>query len=196
MEYYLFCLIISVIVNVVPFGGPPTWAVLVFFVWKFNLNTVLVILVGLIGSTIGRFILSKVAYKILAKVRFSQVDENLDLFSELINKNRRNILLFTILYCIFPTPTNWLFIPAGKEKRGLWLILLGHFIGRIVNYTYSVLLALRTIELVNEISNGNIFSVPNLIVQMFLLMFSVSLLFIDWHAFMRERKVRFNFRKK
>src|SRR5438105_1211943 len=58
MQFYLLVFVASLIVDIIPFIGPPAWTVMVFLQLKFHLNIWWVLLAGVSGSTIGRYILT------------------------------------------------------------------------------------------------------------------------------------------
>ena len=58
MLYYILVLFAALLVDIIPFFGPPAWSVMVFFQIKFHLNIWFVLIAGVIGSTIGRHLLT------------------------------------------------------------------------------------------------------------------------------------------
>ena len=59
MWYYIFVFIASLMVDLIPLIGPPAWIVMVFFQVQFKLNIWLVLVSGVLGSTLGRYLLSQ-----------------------------------------------------------------------------------------------------------------------------------------
>jgi membrane protein DedA with SNARE-associated domain len=59
MLYYFLVFIGSLLVDLIPFVGPPAWTVMVFFQMRYDLNIWAVIVTGVIGSAIGRYLLSR-----------------------------------------------------------------------------------------------------------------------------------------
>src|SRR2546423_12361849 len=56
--FYFLVFAFSLLVDIVPFVGPPAWTVMVFFQIRFHLNIWLVLVVGVPGSAIGRYLYS------------------------------------------------------------------------------------------------------------------------------------------
>lgn len=67
---YVVAFFSALLVDTIPVFAPPAWTILVFLIIKFKLNPWIVLILGALGSTTGRWILSlyipKVAHKILS----------------------------------------------------------------------------------------------------------------------------------
>ena len=77
MWIYLLVFLAALIVDTIPVFAPPAWTVLVVLLLTFNLNPWLVVIIGVTGSTLGRYILSLYIPKISAAVVNRREDENL-----------------------------------------------------------------------------------------------------------------------
>src|SRR6478735_496087 len=105
MLYYLLVLLFSLIVDIIPFFGPPAWIVMVFFQLKYGLNIWWVILAGVIGSTIGRYLLTLYVPFISSKFINKQKDEDLRFLGQKLSGNKFKIQLFVFIYTLIPVPT-------------------------------------------------------------------------------------------
>ena len=77
MWIYILVFIAACIVDLVPFIGPPAWTVMVFFQIRYDLNIWFVLATGVIGSTLGRYLLS--LYVPWLSDKFIKVKKNDDL---------------------------------------------------------------------------------------------------------------------
>lgn len=68
MLYYVLVFISSLLVDLIPFIGPPAWSVMVFFLIKFHLNIWLVLVVGVVGSAVGRYLMTLYIPRVTSKV--------------------------------------------------------------------------------------------------------------------------------
>ncbi|PYJ07821.1 MAG: hypothetical protein DMF06_14545 [Verrucomicrobia bacterium] len=59
MWAYLLVFLAALAVDTIPVFAPPAWILLVFLLVKFHLNPWAVVVVGVTGSTIGRYLLTR-----------------------------------------------------------------------------------------------------------------------------------------
>ena len=57
MWYYLSVFVAAFLVDLLPFFGPPAWTVMVYFQMRFELNIWFVLISGVLGSALGRYVL-------------------------------------------------------------------------------------------------------------------------------------------
>ncbi|MDB6129562.1 MAG: hypothetical protein JWM04_669 [Verrucomicrobiales bacterium] len=55
----IWAFLIGLVVDTIPVFAPPAWSILVILIISFGANPWLVVIFGVLGSTLGRFILSK-----------------------------------------------------------------------------------------------------------------------------------------
>jgi len=58
MWIYLAVFLAALAVDLIPVIAPPAWTLMVFFLVKFQLNPWAVLVVGVSGSTLGRYLFS------------------------------------------------------------------------------------------------------------------------------------------
>jgi len=100
---YILVFLSSLLVDVIPLIGPPAWVVMVFFQVKYGLNIWLVLVAGVSGSAIGRYLYS--AYVFYFANHFIKPQKNEDLQfigkNSLIMDGRFIFLFFFIRSCRF-----------------------------------------------------------------------------------------------
>ena len=134
---YLILFAIAAGFAMIPLPIFPSWVVVAYMVVEFDLRLWLAILIGALGTTVGRVILvavSRVAgHRLLG--RWSQ--ENMGyLHSKL--ENAAGDLGIAVLLGASPPPAGVLFVLAGLMRVKLWLVAASVFIGRTIGYWISV----------------------------------------------------------
>ncbi|MBU6363781.1 MAG: hypothetical protein KGQ95_06155 [Acidobacteria bacterium] len=134
---YLILFLIAAGFAMIPLPLFPSWVVVAYMVVEFDLRLWLAILIGALGTMVGRVILvavSRVAgHRLLG--RWSQ--ENMGyLHSKL--ENAAGDLGIAVLLGASPPPAGVLFVLAGLMRVKLWLVAASVFIGRTIGYWISV----------------------------------------------------------
>ncbi len=184
----IIILISCILVNLVPAFFPiSTWNILAVAYNLQGYNIVHIVFLGVLGSTIGRYLLAKGFYQFVNNTNITRLKDNLDFMESKLSGSTRNIFLFSFVYFILPTPSNILFIPAGKSNDILYPVILGHIFGRAINYTYLIILSSTWLKQVVE----NPFSVLSIILNVSLLI----IMCVDWQKLFVEKKIEFIFQK-
>ena len=189
---YLFVFFATILVDIIPLIGPPAWTVMVFFHLQFGLNIWLVLIVGVTGSAIGRYLYS--SYVPFLSKRFIKPQKNIDLQfigSKLAN-NSWKVQLFVLIYTLMPLPSTPLFTAAGVARIKTLYIIPSFFIGKFIS---DAVMVISGNYVANNVSNiqQSFFSwktISGIIVALLLI---AVLLFIDWHKLLKEKKFRLSF---
>ncbi len=193
MLYYFLVFIGSLLVDLVPFVGPPAWTVMVFFQMRYDLNIWAVIVTGVIGSAMGRYLLSR--YMPWLSAKFIKLDKNEDLrfIGEQLNNNGWKIQLFVLLYTLVPLPSVTLFTAAGIAKIRAINIIPSFLVGKFISDAFMVItgdyLASNTKNLMKGLRSWE--SISGMVLGLIIL---GTMLFIDWRILMKQKKIRFSFR--
>jgi membrane protein YqaA with SNARE-associated domain len=189
---FLLLFIAVIVVNILPAFAPPTWTLLVFFLVEYKLPLPQVILLGVFGATIGRFILSQYIDWFAEHLFNKKEEENLQFLGEKIGSTPITNILFTFLYSLTPLSTTALFVAAGVAKVRILYVLIGFFFGRFISYT---LLALSTRVVATNINNlfDGVISLESLLSAIAGLGVIFLFIFIDWKVLFKSKKLRLNF---
>src|SRR6476469_7610869 len=133
MIYYLLVLLFSLLVDIVPFFGPPAWTVMVFFQLKYDLNIWWVIVAGVIGSTMGRYILTMYVPFISSRFMNQNKDEDLRYLGHKLSGNQFKVQLFVFIYTLIPVPTTPLFTAIGMARLRPYNVIIPFFIGKFMS---------------------------------------------------------------
>ena len=129
---YLLVFFGALAVDTIPIFAPPAWMLLVVFVVTFHLNPWLVIVIGVMGSTVGRYILTLYVPKVSSKFINRRESENLRYIGEKLRHAGWAAASFVFFYTLTPLSTTALFTAAAAARINPWHILPPFFCGRLI----------------------------------------------------------------
>jgi membrane protein YqaA with SNARE-associated domain len=132
MWMYFLVFVATVVVDSVPVFAPPAWTVMLLLLLLFHLNPWVVVIIGVIGSTLGRYILSVYIPKVSSALVNRREDENLRYVGDKLTKAPFAAAMFVFLYTLTPLSTTALFTAAGIARVKPWYILPPFFRGRLI----------------------------------------------------------------
>jgi uncharacterized membrane protein YdjX (TVP38/TMEM64 family) len=178
---YLIAGLVIVLANLVPAFAPPTWAILVFFTMKHELNPVGLVMLGVVSATTGRTILAMSFRKMRAWLPKGYV-ANMENLGTFIVKNSKRAMGLVALFFLSPISSAQLFEAAGIIKEiKLKPLLLAFAGGRLVSYSIYVsgATALKATSL-GAIFKREITSPVAIIVQVLFVLALVALGNVKW----------------
>ena len=193
MWRYLLVFLAALIVDTIPVFAPPAWTVLVLLLLTFHLNPWLVVIIGVTGSTLGRYILSLYIPKISAALVSRREDENLRYVGSKLAQTPLAASTFIFLYTLTPLSTTALFTAAGMARVNPWHILPPFFCGRLISDGVMVYTGKYAAGNVSDLLGGQISWKSLLIVIAGLFIIGVFL-FVDWRSLLQKRTLRLNFK--
>jgi tetrahydromethanopterin S-methyltransferase subunit E len=172
---YLLVFCAALAVDTIPIFAPPAWTVLIVLLVKFHLNPWLTVAIGVTGSTIGRYVLTRYIPRVSSSLVNQREDANLR-------------------YTLTPLSTTALFTAVAMARiRRPFHILIPFFFGRLI--TDGVLVfsgkyaSASLIDLLHGQENWK--GIVTLVVGLLI----ISLfLFVDWRQLLERKKVRFRFK--
>src|SRR5258705_6479514 len=99
---YLAVFLAALAVDLIPIMAPPAWTVMVFLLVKFDLNPWLVLLAGVPGSTLGRYIYSLYVVKFSDKFLKRQKQEEMEYLGKKLGQKLWPAWIFVFLYTLTP----------------------------------------------------------------------------------------------
>ena len=124
-------------VNLLPAFGPPTWAVLVFFSFQFDLPAVPLVLFGALAAASGRFLLASGTRRLRPRLSAARLT-HLSRAEAEIGANRVRAAAGLGLFALSPVPSGQLFVGAGLMTVPLLPLTAAFFAGRVVSYSIYV----------------------------------------------------------
>lgn len=128
--------------NLLPAFTPPTWMVLSYLQVVYHPHFLILAPLGALAATLGRLSLAKLA-KIIVRDRFlsAKTIRNIDAIQNKLREHKRLTFSVFLIYAFGPFPSNQLFLAYGLTDMELKLIGLPFFLGRLVSYTFWIVLA-------------------------------------------------------
>ncbi len=193
MLYYLYVFVASLLVDAVPFFGPPAWIVMVFFQMKYGLNIWAVLIFGVTGCTIGRYILSKYIPYLSGKVINDRKKEDIEFIGNKLANSTWQVKLFVLLYTMLPLPSTPLFTAAGMARIKAINIVPSFIVGKFISDMLMVLsgdyAARNAVSIVEGVVTWQ--SISGVILGLVII---IGFLGIDWRSLLIYNKFRFSFK--
>ena len=193
MFYYVFVFISAMLVDLVPFIGPPAWTIMVFFQMKYGLSIWAVLLLGVVGSSVGRYLYSLYVPFLVARIIKPQKQEDIQYIGEKLSGKGWHIQLFVLLYTLIPLPSTPLFTAAGVARIKPVHILPAFFIGKFTSDMVMVITGRFAAKNALAIFGGFL-SWQNISATVAGIVMIILFFCIDWQWLLQRKKIRLNFK--
>jgi membrane protein YqaA with SNARE-associated domain len=191
---YLLVFFAALAVDTIPVFAPPAWIILVVLLVKFKLNPWHTVAIGVAGSTIGRYILTRYIPKVSSRLVNRQEDANLRYIGHKIGKAKWSSSLFVFLYTLTPLSTTALFTAVAMARiRRPFHILIPFFFGRLITDGVLVFSGKYATANVTDLLHGEANWKSLLMLVAGLIIIGIFL-FIDWRQLLGHKKLRFRFK--
>jgi membrane protein YqaA with SNARE-associated domain len=190
---YLLVFLAALAVDTIPVFAPPAWILLVILLVKFHLNPWATVLIGVTGSTIGRYILTRYIPKISSRLINRHEDANLRYIGSKLAKAKWSSAVFVFLYTLTPLSTTALFTAVAAARVRPWHILPPFFLGRLITDGVLVFSGKYASANLSNLLHGqaNWKTVVTLTAGLLVI---AGFLFIDWRQLLEHKKLRFRFK--
>lgn len=183
---YVFLASIVLGINVIPAFMPPTWMVLAFFVTKYDLQLMPVILIGASCAALGRIILANLSSNFFSKLLPKKYQSNYEGIGEYLNKHKHVTIPLVVAYAFLPIPSNSVFIAAGLAKMKIKLLAASFFAGRLISYTFWVSLTQKLSDNLADIFSSSFSRVGSIVIQIAGLVVIYLLGTIAWKKILKK----------
>ncbi len=163
---YIILATIVLSMNVIPAFMPPTWILLAFFVHKYDLAILPVVLIGASLATLGRIILTMVSQKYFSRFFSKDSRQNYESIGDYLNSHEAMTVPLMITYAFIPIPSNHVFIAAGLAKVKIKPLAAAFFVGRLISYTFWVKLTQKLSDNLSDIFNNHYSKVGSIIAEL------------------------------
>jgi|ERR1700682_413240 len=190
---YLLVFLAALAVDTIPVFAPPAWIVLVILLVKFHLNPWATVLIGVTGSTIGRYILTRYIPTISSSLVNRREDANLRYIGSKLAKAKWSSAVFVFVYTLTPLSTTALFTAVAAARVRPWHILPPFFLGRLITDGVLVFSGKYASANLSNLLHGqaNWKTVVTLTAGLLVI---AGFLFIDWRQLLEHKKLRFRFK--
>jgi membrane protein YqaA with SNARE-associated domain len=192
MLVYFFVFLFSLLVDLIPFIGPPAWTVMVFFYLKYDLNIWVVLITGVIGSAIGRYLFALYIPYVSSKVLNDRKETDLHYLGQKLSSNKWRTQAFVLFYTLIPVPSSPLFTVAGLAKIHPIRIIPAFLAGKFISDAIMVYVGEYAALNIDNILKG-LFSIKSLMGAFGGLALLFLILFIDWRILLQNKRFKLNF---
>ena len=190
---YLLVFIGALLFDVVPFPFPPAFTIMVFLQIMFDLNIWWVIVIGVAGSILGRYILTLYITLLSGKFFKRSKNEDVEFLGKKMKEKGWRSQLVIISYSLLPLTTTPLFLAGGMAKIKPLYIIPAFFIGKFISDAITVHLGKYASEHAKSIMDEALSwkSMTSLAVGLLLV---CALLFIDWRSLIQKKHFHLEFK--
>ncbi len=188
---YLVVFFAALVIDVIPVFSPPAWTAMVFLMLKFDLNPWLVIILGVTGSSVGRYIMSLYIPKVSHKIMKQHKNEDLQYLGKKLGQKNWQAWGFVLIYTLMPLPTTALFTATGIARINPLQIIPPFFVGKLCS---DALMIFTGKYAASSGLFSDLLSPKGIITAVIGLALIFAILFIDWHVLLQKKQLRFNFR--
>jgi membrane protein YqaA with SNARE-associated domain len=189
---YLLVFISAMLVDISPLPLPPAFTVMIFLQIYFHLPIWPVIIIGVGGSVLGRYILTLYISGVSSKIFKQSKNEDVQFLGDKMKNKLWKSQLFILFYTLMPLPSTPLFIAAGMAKMKPFYIIPAFLIGKFSSDSVAVFMGNYATENMNNLLNG-LLSWKSAIGLMIGLLLLFALLFINWRSLIVEKKFKLKF---
>ncbi len=190
---YLLVFFGALLFDLAPFPFPPAFTIMMFFQITFNLDVWIVIIVGVIGSVLGRYILLLYAPLISKRYLKDSKNKDIEFLGEKMNENIWKGQMVILAYSLLPLPTTPLFLGAGISKIKARYVIPWFLIGKFTSDSVMLHLGKYASENTQSIIE-NLFSFKPILSFVVGLILLFALFFINWRTLIQTKKLELNFK--
>jgi membrane protein YqaA with SNARE-associated domain len=191
--WYLAVFLSALAVDFIPVIAPPAWTIMVFLLVKFHLNPWFVLLAGVSGSTLGRYLMSLCVPKFSHLFLKRRKHEELEFVGKKLSEKLWHSWLFVFLYTITPLSSTALFTAAAIAKVKAIRIVPPFFCGKLVTDAIMLLVGRYAVESFTNLVHGAV-SLKAISTLVFGFAVISGLLFLDGRALLQNKRFAFNFK--
>src|ERR1035438_9818315 len=178
---YLLIFAGAFLFDVVPFPFPPAFSIMVPLQIMFGLNTWFVIIIGVAGSILGRYVLTLYIPLLADKIFKPKKNKEVQFLGKKMKEKGWKSQLIIVTYSLLPLPTTPLFLAGGMARIKPIQIIPAFFIGKFISDSIAVHLGKFASEKFEDIVSAALSwkSIGSLVLGILLI---CALLFIDWFS--------------
>ncbi|SRX73701.1 hypothetical protein AEQU3_01133 [Aequorivita antarctica] len=190
---YILVFLGALLFDIVPFPFPPAFTIMMFFQIIFELNVWLVIIIGVVGSVLGRYILLLYAPLLATKYLKESKNNDIQFLGDKMRENKWKGQAIVLAYSLLPLPTTPLFLGAGISRIKPIYIIPAFIIGKFTSDSIALHLGKYASENIESIIENTFSweSIASLILSLVLLF---CLFFIDWRKLIQTKRLVINYK--
>jgi len=190
---YVVVFLSSFVVDSIPLIAPSAWMVSLVLLIKFHLNPLLVVPLCVLGSTLGRYLMSLYIPRFASLLIKRHKTDELQFLGKKLSQNLWQSWLFVFLYSVTPLSTTALFMAAGMGKVKPSHTVLPFFCGKFISDAVMILTGIYAATNFQNFVHGSV-SPKAIVMLVGGCVVIAGFLFLDWRALLQRKKFTFNFR--
>lgn len=191
--HYVLVFVGALLFDIVPFPFLPAFTIMIFLQVVFHLKLWPVIIIGVAGSILGRYILSLYIPLISEKYFKPSKNEDIKFLGQKMKEKGWKSQLVIVAYSLLPLPTTPLFVAGGMAKIKPLYIIPAFFVGKFTSDTIALSMGKYATENIDQIESG-LFSWQSITGLLGSLLMLAALLFIDWRSLIQKKKLVLKFK--
>lgn len=190
--HFALIFIFAFLFDVVPFPFPPAFTVMILLQVMFDMDIWMVIIVGVMGSILGRYILT--LYIPYFADRIFKTSKNLDVeyLGQKMKEKGWKSQVVILAYSLLPLPTTPLFLASGMAKIKPIYIIPAFFVGKFISDAIVVHIGNYTSVNAQGLIHGAL-SVKSILSIVLGGVMVCLLLFVVWRSLIQHKKFQFKF---
>ena len=190
---YLWVFIGAFFFDVVPFPFPPAFTIMVFFQIMFGLNIWLVIVIGVAGSILGRYILTLYIPFLAGRIFKKSKNEDVQFLGDKMKEKGWKSQMAIVAYSLLPLPTTPLFLAGGMARIRPLYIIPAFFVGKFTSDAITVHIGKYASEHTGDFVDG-VVSWKSISSAVLCLLLLCAVLFVNWRSLIQKKKFLLNFK--
>ena len=172
--------------------GPPAWMAMVFLQMKYHLDIGYVLVYGVIGSVLGRYIMSLYFRKISHWLINERKNKDLKFLGGKLSDGLVRSWIFVFIYTLVPLPTTPLFNVMGVARVKAINVIPPFLAGKFMSDGLMLYAGTVAAENITELLSGML-TWKSLLVSALGLMILAGILFIDWWTLLEKKQLKITF---
>ncbi len=178
--------------DVVPFPFLPAFTIMIYLQVRFGLDLWTVVCVGVAGSILGRYLLSRYIPYLSGRFFKPAKNEDLQFLGEKLKAKSWKSQLIIVAYSLLPLPTTPLFLAGGMARIKPLYIIPAFFVGKFTSDAFALEMGDYAAQNVQSLGT-NLFSWQSLTGLLTSLLLLGALLFVDWRSLIQRQQFRLKF---
>lgn len=189
---YLFVFLGALLVDITPIPLPPAFIIMIFFQMLYGLSIWPVIIIGVAGSIIGRYILMTYIPNVSGRIFNQSKNDDIRFLGDKLKNNFWKSQFFILLYTLMPLPSAPLFIAGGIARMKPLQMIPAFFAGKFTSDSIAVFMGKYATENTGGLLSG-VFTWQSVLGLLTGLALLFAVVFIDWRTLLVEKKFRLGF---
>lgn len=183
-EYAFFVAVVFAI-NLMPAFAPPTWLVVTFFAFTYDLELVPLVLLGATTAAAGRWLLALGSRALRGRMSDERLAD-LNALRDDLERHPSSSFAGLALFLVSPLPAAQMFEAAGVTGVPLRPLVFVFWIGRLISYTIYGTAATLAAENFEEIIKDGFSSPWFIILNVLMLGVVVAIALLPWRRILQR----------